>query len=287
MRNRTHGERLLASAFILSIAAHAQWLNFREPGVPRTPDGKADLQAPPPADATGKPDLSGVWMHEKTTVAEMKRLYGAVIDQDIQVDVPGMEIGTQHKYGFNIFIDFKPEEAPVRPETLARMRRNPARPTLSDACTPGFVLGFPLAGLLSEPIKIVQAPRLTMIVYEAGNFYRQIHTDGRKLPAEVNLPAFNGYSAGHWEGDTLIVETAGFNDKTPLDAMGHPHSEALHTVERFHRRDFGHLDYQITFDDPKTYTKPFTIKVPHELLPDSDVFENFCENEKDRTHLGK
>jgi hypothetical protein len=287
MRSGTQRERLLASAFLLSVAAHAQWLNFREPGVPRTPDGRVDLKAPTPADATGKPDLSGVWMHEKTTVAEMRRLYGAVIDEDIQVDVPGMEIGTQHKYGFNIFIDLKPEEAPVRPETLARMRRNPARPTLSDACTPGFVLGFPLAGLLSEPIKIVQAPRLTMIVYEAGNFYRQIHTDGRKLPDEVNLPAFNGYSAGHWEGDTLIVETAGFNDKTPLDAMGHPHSEALRTVERFRRLDFGHLDYQITFDDPKAYTKPFTLKIPHELLPDSDVFENFCENEKDRGHLGR
>jgi hypothetical protein len=287
MRNRTRGGRLLALAFILSTAAHAQWLNFREPGVPRTPDGKADLRAPVPTDPSGKPDLSGVWMHETTTAAEMRRLYGGVIDEAIQVDVPGMEIGTQHKYSRNILLDFKPEEAPVRPETLERMRRNPARPTLSDACTPGFVFGFPLGGLLSEPIKIIQAPRLTMIVYEAGNFYRQIHTDGRKLPEEVNLAAFNGYSAGHWDGDTLIVETTGFNDKTPLDAMGHPHSEALRVVERFRRRDFGHLDYQITFDDPKMYTKPFTVKIPHELLADSDVFENFCENEKDLSHLGR
>jgi len=287
MRSRTRGGRLLVSAFLLSTAAHAQWLNFREPGVPRTPDGRADLKAPAPKDPTGKPDLSGVWMHETTTPAEMRRLYGTVIDDAIKVDVPGMEIGTQHKYGFNIFIDYKPEEAPVRSETLERMRRTPARPTLSDACTPGFVFGFPLGGLLSEPIKIVQAPRLTMIMYEAGNFYRQIHTDGRKLPDEFDAPAFNGYSTGHWEGDTLIVETAGFNDKTPLDAAGHPHSDALRVVERFHRRDFGHLDYQLTFDDPKMYTKPFTVKIPHDLLPDSDVFENFCENEKDLGHLGK
>jgi hypothetical protein len=279
--------RLFLSFALLAIAAHAQWLNFREPGVPRTKDGKVDLRAPVPMDPTGKPDLSGVWMHETTTAAEMRRLYGSVIDEAIKVDAPGMEIGTQHKYSRNILLDFKPEESPVRPETLELMRRNPARPTLSDACTPGFIFGFPLGGLLSEPIKIVQAPRLTMIVYEAGNFYRQIHTDGRKLPEEFNLPAFNGYSAGHWEGDTLVVETAGFNNKTPLDAMGHPHSEALHVVERFQRRDFGHLDYQMTFDDPKLYTKPFTVKIPHELLADSDVFENFCENEKDLAHLGK
>jgi hypothetical protein len=274
-------------AFLLSITAHAQWLNYRDPAVPRTPDGKADLRAAAPKDPSGRPDLSGVWMHETTTVAEMRRLYGNSIDEAIKVDAPGMEIGTQHKYSRNVLLDFKPGEAPIRPETLELMRRKPARPTLTDACTPGFVFGFPLSGLLSEPIKIVQAPREMIILYEAGNFHRQVYLDGRKLPEEVNLPAFTGYSAGHWDGDTLVVETAGFNDKTPLDAMGHPHSEALRTLERFRRRDFGHLDYEITFDDPKMYTKPFTIKVPHDLLPDADIFENFCENEKDQQHLGK
>jgi hypothetical protein len=287
MRSKTSGRRLLVLAFVLSTAVDAQWLNYREPGVPRTANGKTDLTAPAPKDPSGKPELSGVWMHETTTVAEMRRLYGNAIDEAIKVDAPGMEIGTQHKYSRNILLDFKPEDAPVRPETLERMRRNPARPLLADACTPGFSFGFPLAGLLSEPIKIVQAPRLTMILYEAGNFHRQIYSDGRKLPEEFNLPAFYGYSTAHWEGDTLVVETAGFNDKTPLDAMGHPHSEWLRTLERFRRRDFGHLDYEITLDDPKMYTRSFTVKIPHELLPDSDVFENYCENEKDLAHLGR
>jgi hypothetical protein len=286
MRSNTPGGRLLALTFVLSIGAQAQWLNYHEPGVPRTRNGKVNLTAPPPKDPSGKPDLSGVWMHETTTAAEMRRLYGSVIDEAIEVDAPGMEIGTQHRYSRNILLDFKPEETPVRPETLERMRRNTTRPLLSDACTPGFSFGFPLAGLLSEPIKIVQAPKVTMVLYEAGNFHRQIYTDGRTLPEEVNLPAFYGYSAAHWEGDTLVVETAGFNDKTPLDGMGHPHSEALRTLERFRRRDFGHLDYEVTFDDPKMYTKPFTVKIPHELLADSDVFENYCENEKDLAHLG-
>jgi len=121
MISRTRGG-VLALVFILSNGAHAQWLRFREPGVPRTAEGKADLRAPVPMDPTGKPDLSGVWMHETTTPAEMKRLYGSSIDEEIQVGVPGMEIGTQHKYSRNILLDFKPEEAPVRPQTLERMR---------------------------------------------------------------------------------------------------------------------------------------------------------------------
>src|SRR5262249_40759150 len=140
---------------------------------------------------------------------------------------------------------------------------------------------FPLMGLLSEPIKIVQAPRVTMVLYEAGNLHRQLHTDGRQLPKEFDLPAFNGYSAGRGEGETLVVETAGFNDKTVLDVAGHPHSDALRVTERFRRRDFGHLDYEITFNDAEVYTKPFTVKIPHELLADSDIFETYAENEKD------
>ena len=272
---------------VLSAAVHAQWLNYREPGTPRTPDGKAILTAPAPKALDGKPDLSGVWMHETTTVAEMRRLYGSRIDEALKVDAPGMEIGTQHKYAINILLDFMPEESLMRPEAVDQMRRNQAADNLADACTAGFPMGFPRADLVSEPIKIVQAPRVMMIMYEAGNFYRQIYTDGRTLPREFDLPAFNGYSAGHWEGETLVVETAGFNDKTWLDGMRHPHSDALHVVERFRRRDFGHLDYEITFDDPKMYTRPFTVRIPHELLPDSDIFENYCENEKDRAHLGK
>ena len=173
----------------------------------------------------------------------------------------------------------------MRPKAVELLRRA-AQQDPSNVCM--RVPGFPLAGLLSEPIKIVQSPRLTMVLYEVENLRRQIYTDGRKFPQEFVLPAYMGYSVGSWEGDTLVVETAGFNDKTPLDALGHPHSESLRVVERFQRHDFGHLDVEMTFDDPEMYTKPFTIKVPHDLLPDSDIFEMFCnENEKDREHLKK
>jgi hypothetical protein len=278
-------QRLLVVFAILATGVHAQWLNYSTPGTPRTPDGKPNLAAPAPLAADGKPDLSGVWMHELTSVAEMKRLYGDRIDDAVKVDVPGMEIGTQHKYAFNILVDFKPSESPMRPEAVEILKRaanrNPA-----DVCM-GHP-GIPLADLLSEPIKIIQSPRVSVILYEVDNLHRQIFTDGRVLPKEFDYPVFHGYSVGHWERDVFVVETAGFNDKTPLDAMGHPHSDALRITERFRRRDFGHLDYEMTFDDPKMYTKAFTIRIPHDLLADSDLFESYCdENEKDRAHLQK
>ena len=269
---------------LLSTGVHAQWLNFPAPGTPRTRDGKPNLAAPAPRTADGKPDLSGVWMHEPTSAEEMKRLFGALIDAAIKVDVPGMEIGTQHKYAFNILLDFKPEEAPMRPKAMELLRRNASRDP-ADVCI--GAMGIPLGGLLSEPIKIVQSPRLTVILHEADNTHRQIYTDGRGLPKTFELPAWFGYSVGRWERDVLVVETAGFNDRTTLDLIGHPHGEGLRVVERYRRRDFGHLDVEMTFDDPEMYTKPFTIKVPHSLLADADIFETFCENEKDRAHLKK
>jgi len=276
-------QRLLFAIFVVIAAGvHAQWLKYSAPETPRTRDGKPNLSAPVPRAADGKPDLSGVWMHELTSAAEIRRLYGPSIDERIKVDVPGMEIGTQHKYAFNILLD-APEETLMRPEARELMRRRVAERDPADVCN--GVIGIPRADLLSEPIKIVQAPRLTVIFYEAGNLHRQIYTDGRTLPKEFEFPAFLGYSVAHWDRDTFVVESAGFNGKTPLDGQEHPTSDALRLTERYRRRDFGHMDIEMTFDDPKMYTKPFTITVPHDLLPDGDIFESFCENEKDRAHL--
>ena len=274
--------QILALLAILSAAASAQWVKYIPQGTPRTLDGKPDLAAPTPRAPDGKPDLTGVWTHEITTVAEVRRLFGNRFEDAIKTNAPGMEIGTQHKYSFDILVDFKPGESPLRPGVQLN---RPPNLDPADLCT--TIRGIPEADFLSEPIKIVQAPRETMILYEVGNLHRQVFTDGRKFPEEFDLPAFLGYSVGHWEGETFVVETAGFNDKTSLDGMGHPHSDALRLTERFHRRDFGHLDIEMTFDDPKFYTRPFTIKVPHDLLPDSDLFEMFCENERDRAHMGK
>lgn len=114
--------------------------------------------------------------------------------------------------------------------------------------------------------------------------YRQIFTDGRKLPEDQN-PTWFGYSVGKWEGDTLVVETTGFNEESWLDDGGHPHSDALHVTERFRRSNFGNMDIQFTIDDPKAYTKPWTATVRFQLLADTELIENICENEKDAAHL--
>jgi hypothetical protein len=279
-------KRLIVLLAMASAFTQAQWVSYAEPGVPRLRDGTVNLKAPAPRARDGKPDLSGVWMHEITTVADVRRLFGNRFEAGITLAPPGMEIGTQHKYNFDILVDFKPGEIELLPKAKEAMRRWEEERDFSNVC--GSVpRGFPGAGLLSEPIKILQGPRVTMVLYEVNNLHRQIYTDGRPLPKEFDFPSFLGYSTGRWEGDTLVVETAGFNDKTILDGMGHPHSEKLRITERFRRRDFGHLDTEMTFDDPVMYSKPFTIKIPYDLQPDTDIFEMFCENEKDRIHMRK
>lgn len=277
---------LAVSGVTSAVAVSAQWVHYRDSAVPRTRDGKPNLSAPAPRTADGKPDLSGVWMHEITPASEIRRLFGPSIDDRIKVDAPGMEIGTQHKYSFNILLDHD-EAAMLRPEARERMRQRVQNREPMPLCVRRPGAHFIRAGLLSEPIKIIQAPRITVILYEAGDTHRQIHTDGRGLPHDFDLPSFLGYSVGHWEGHTFVVETAGFNGKTVLDGQGHPQSEHLRVIERYTRRDYGHLDIETTFDDPEMYTKPFTIKVPHDLLPDTDIFESFCENEKDSAHLSQ
>ena len=275
-------QRLLLLCALLSGGAQAQWLNYSTPEVPRTRDGKPNLAAPAPRAADGKPNLSGVWHVHPTSLAEMKRLYGEKADV---VNVPGMELDTISKYAINILVDFKPEESPIRPAAVEILKRRLPSEFPDTNCLPA---GIPTAGLVSEPVKIVQSPGLIVMLYESEDGHRQIYTDGRTLPKEVAQPAWLGYSVGKWERDTLVVETAGFNDKSWLDVIGHPHSEALRVVERYHRRDFGHMDLEMTFDDPQMYTKPFTLKVTEDLLADSDLFESFCnENEKDRPHLGQ
>lgn len=268
---------LLLFAFGLTVS-NAQWLNFPTPGIPRTRDGKPNLTAPAPR-MNGKPDLSGVWHVQPTPIAEMKRIYGPGVGD---LNVPGMEADTISRYGINILGDFKPNESPMRPAALKIFRERAGSDLPSSTCLP---LGIPLDALLSEPIKIIQSPRLLAILYEAEDKYRQVYMDGRALPKEFDQPAWLGYSVGKWERDTLVIETAGFNDKSPLDIMGHPHSGAMRVTERYRRRDFGHMDVEMTFDDPELYTKPFTVKTVFELWADSDIFEYICtENEKDRIH---
>jgi len=151
----------------------------------------------------------------------------------------------------------------------------------SSLCLPH---GIPDAMLIpAAPFKIVQTSGVTLILYEEFNHFRQIFTDGRPFPGELN-PAWLGSSIGRWERDVFVVETAGFNDQTWLDDSGHPHSDALKTTERFRRIDLGRMELLITFTDPKTYVKPWTIGLNLRLAADSDLIEDVCDNERDNAH---
>jgi len=134
------------------------------------------------------------------------------------------------------------------------------------------------------PWKVVQTPNLMVVLFENFTQWRQIFTDGRDFPAE-KAPTWFGYSIGKWDGDAFVVNVTGFNDKGWLDDGGHPRSEAMHVTEKWRRRDFGHMDIEFTFDDSKMYTKPWTVTIPFVLLPDTDIIENVCENEKDVQHI--
>jgi hypothetical protein len=250
------------------LGAQAQWLNQPTPGAPRTPDGKVNMTGPVPR-ANAKPDLSGIWQAE----AEPRAPGGLF----------GLGESPNSKYFRDILSDFKPGEEPLTPEAreILRQHGQPGVVGPSQICLPD---GVPHADLLPEPFKIIQTPTEVLMLYEVETIFRQIFTDGRKLPADP-APAWLGYSVGKWEGDTLVVDTMGFNDLSWLDARGHGHSEDMRVEERFHRRDFGHLEVAVTIADPKTFTKPVAISFVEQLLPDTDVFEHIClEAEKDAKH---
>lgn len=277
------GLRNAAIAILCVIAlatAHAQWLNYPAAGIPRTKDGKPNLTAPAPRAANGKPDFSGVWSTDASGRAEMSRLFPGLSD----LAVPGDDPATFSKYFINVFADYKNEDVPIKPEALQiflARAKSLGKDNPTSHCLPA---GIPMGDLLPVPRRFIHLPNLLVILYEGVNPQRMIYLDGRKHVLEN--PAWLGYSVGKWEGDTLVVDTRGFNDRSWLDAFGHPRTEALRVTERFTRRDFGHIDVQMTFDDPGAYTKPFSIRFTQTLTPDTDVIEGVCaENEKDRQHL--
>jgi uncharacterized protein DUF3471 len=228
----------------------AQWPNRPNDGVPRTPDGKPNLSAPAPRSPDGKPDLSGIWRIHKSYLLD------AVSD-----------LGPE---------DIQPWAAAIYKRSADSFRND----TDGINCLPPG----PKASLsVGSPVKIVQTPKLVIFLYEYQTLFRQVFTDGRDLPKDPN-PTWMGYSVGRWEGDTLVVTTSGYNDRTSLDLGGHPHSESLRMTERFHRRDAGHIDLQVTIEDPKAYNKSWTLPVDLDLMPDGELIEYICED-RDKVHL--
>lgn len=238
---------VVMTATLAGTPARAQWLNHPTPGTPRLPDGRPNLSAPAPRTADGKPDLSGVWR------------------------------GAAPLYRFNIAQDLKPEDIQPWAEALFLKRVRDSRKDSPLAhCFPVSVPFHDFFNLM----QIVQTPAQMVLLYESPNSpHRTVYTDGRELPKDPN-PTWLGYSIGRWDGDTFVITSSGFNDRGWLDSAGHPQTESLRITERMRRRDFGHMDFEITIDDPKVFTRPFTIKAERLLAADTDLLEDVCENER-------
>ncbi len=271
-------QRTSAVWFMLLGAAGVcpgQWASYRDPAIPRTKDGKPNLSAPAPR-VKGKPDLTGIWQAESAPGNEIQQFL-------LPGGINGLGEDLPSKYFFNFFADFGMGKEPMQPEAAAAYRKMAGSAAKPPTLCP--LPAVPFENILPAPFKIFQTPRATLFLYEADTIFRQVFTDGRALPGDPQ-PSWLGYSVGKWEGDTFVIQTVGLNDKGTLDAMQHPHSEALKLTERLRRRDFGHLEAETTVDDPKTYTKAVTIKFTYRLLPDTELIETFCnEAEKDLAHF--
>jgi hypothetical protein len=277
---RIRGAVLAGLVVMMSVVVNAQWATYTPASTPKTSDGRPNLNAPVPRASNKKPDISGVWQIEASPIPELIKL------------LPGGENGLgedlPNKHFINIYADYDFGKEPLTPmaaaANMAILKKGLATSNEDPniRCMPD---GFPLMQTIPFPFKIVQTNAVTLVLAESSTTFRQIFTDGRPLPEDPQ-PSWMGSSIGHWEGDTFVVQTLGFNDRAALDAMGHMHSAALKVTERYRRRDYGHMDIEMTFDDPNTFTTPLTVHFPARLRPDTDLIEYFCaENEKDSQHL--
>jgi hypothetical protein len=251
----------------LCVPLTAQWLSYPTPGIPRTIDGKPDFSAPTPRTRDGNPDLSGLWEASTEGATYAPTAGGLLLSPEL------VDIGARFKGG----LPFRPWARDLKNARQADNSKD--RPTAK--CLPTGVLQghtFPM------PRKIVQVPGLVVILSEWDTAYRQIFTDGRPLPVDPQ-PSFNGYSSGRWGGDTL-VRTIGFQDGLWADETGTPITEKARITERFRRLNFGKLEIEVTVDDAKAYTGPWTVKLNQSFKPDTDLLETIClENERDAPHL--
>jgi hypothetical protein len=273
----------LFSVLAAALPVTAQWPAYPTRGVPRSADGKPDLTAPTPRTADGKPDLSGIWDNGRNTNVQRG---GRGADFNAAPANRGQaaaaNAGPPNATFFNVGAGF-PNGLPFQPwaDELVKKRMADNSKDNPDAhCLP---MGFMQFHTHSQPRKIVQTRDLILIVYEANSGLRQIFTDGRSLPAKDAEPWWYGYSVGKWEGDTLVVETTGFIDNIWLDVRGSPMTSEAKVTERFRRPNFGNLEVEITVDDPKAYTRPWTVKLNQRLYPDTELIEFICQ-ERDAAH---
>jgi hypothetical protein len=260
------------ACFVLTFAcvpALAQWVGYPTANVPRTADGKVDRAAPPPRLPDGKPDFSGIW----TTADRRDAAAGA--DADAASD--GNDISSS-RYMANFGADF-PDGLPYRDWQRPIVQERTANNALDDPhirCLPdNFLRAYGLPHLL----KFVHKPGLLIVLNEMNAGYRQVFTDARPLPDEP-APSWQGYSSGKWTGDTLVIDTIGLRDDTWIDWNGSVVTEAAKIREEIRRPDFGHLEIKVTVDDPKAYTKPWSVTLRQRIVVDAELIDEIClENE--------
>ncbi len=264
----------------VGVTLCAQWPSYPKARVPRTPDGKVDLKAAAPRTTDGHPDFSGIWRFVDSPDAR-------------RAPPPPPGIGTigigLRGAGLNQFFDIGstlPDGLPFQPWAAELRRQRVAANNKDNPDAHCLPLGLMQLHTHPEPRKIIQTPAVVLILYEANGGIRQIFTDGRPLPPSGAEPWWYGYSTAKWDGDALVVESNGFRDDVWLDVEGSPMTEAAKMTERFRRPNFGNMEIQITVDDPKAYTRPWTVLVHHVLMPDTELIEFVCnEDEKDVPHL--
>jgi hypothetical protein len=270
-----------AIALLSASTLAAQWPDYKQANEPRTKDGKVDMKGPTPRTADGHPDLSGVWQYMRPPNAPpppppAPRAPGA------EPDIIPPAVRTSQFW--NLGASFK-DGLPFQAWAAELHRKRVATNSMDNPDAHCLPIGVMQLHTHGQPRKMVQTPGLTVIMYEANSGLRQIFTDGRALPKDPE-PWWYGYSVGKWQGDTLHVESTGFKDLGWLDVEGSPLTETGKIIENFRRPDFGHLEIEVTIDDPKAYTKPWTVTVYQRILPDTELIEFVCgENERSDAHL--
>lgn len=279
--------RLFAvTAAFAAMPALAQWPSSPSGG-PKTADGKPDLNGPTPRMPDGKPDFSGVWDAVRMGGGRGARA-GAQTNTAPAPPPPlppsdGLPLAT---FG-NVAAGMKDGIAPLQPwaaDLLAKRKAEHSKDNPDAHCLPMGLMQFHLH---PQPRKIIQTPKEMVIIYEANSGLRQIYLDGRPLPGKDVEPWWFGYSVGHWEGDDLVVETTGYRDDVWLDVQGTPMTSAARTIERFRRPSYGAMQIDVTIDDPKTFTKPFTVRVNHRLSRDNELIEFICQDQDAPHYVGK
>ena len=266
--------KILPILALIAAPLSAQWFHYPTANVPRLPDGKPNLNAPTPRTADGHPDLSGIWLQGNPAPCPAVLRDGKNCGEAMALSYEARDFGHSVPGGL-----------PYQLWAAALVKRRDAENSKDDPHARCLPPNFPRAFAFPHMQRFIQVPGYLAILDEFNASYRQIFTDNRPFPEDPQ-PTWNGYSSGKWEGDTLVINTIGFRDDLWLDMKGNPLTSAAHVTERFRRPDYGHLEIEVTINDPKAYTRPWTVTLNDDIQLDTDLVDEIClENEKSVEHL--